>query len=153
MPISERITNTEELRSWTDSIPFRYEYTAGVAGERFLRGLKEGKILAGRCAKCGRKYVPPKSYCVECFAPIRDFETVESRGRVAALAESWVDFQGKRMKSPSLFAFVVFRGAAGGLIQKAEGEGLRIGSTVEPRFVAESERRGSLSDIERFVSV
>lgn len=153
MPIDERITSTEELRSWTDKIPLRYEYTAGVAGERFLRGLKEGKLFAGRCGKCGRKYVPPKSYCVECFAAINEFETTGPRGSVAALTESWVDFAGKRMKSPSMFAFVVFEGAEGGIIQKVEGKGLRIGSAVEPRFAPESARSGSLADIEKFVAV
>jgi uncharacterized OB-fold protein len=153
MPINERITNSDEMRNWTDSIPLRYEYTAGVAGERFLRGLKEGKLLAGRCARCGKKYIPPKSYCVDCFQEISEFEPVGPRGKVAALTESWVDFDGKKTKSPSVFAFVVFRGAEGGIIQKAEGKGLRIGSPVEPRFVPEAARKGSLADIEKFVVV
>jgi uncharacterized OB-fold protein len=149
MPINERITSTEDLRSWTDRIPLRYEYTAGVAGERFLQSLKKGTILAGTCSQCGKRYVPPKSYCVDCFKPIDDFEPIGPRGTVAALTESWVDFGGKRLKSPSTFAFVVFKGTVGGLIQKVEGE-VRIGSTVEPRFAPEPARKGSLSDIEKF---
>lgn len=153
MPISERITSTDELRSWTDKIPLRYEYTAGVAGERFLRGLRDGRLLAGHCARCGRKYLPPKSYCVECFAPISDFEEVGPKGTVAALTESWVDFQGRRLNAPVLFAFVVFKGTVGGIIQKAEGKALRIGSDVVPRFAVDSARTGSLSDIECFVAV
>jgi len=131
----------------------RYEYTAGVAGERFLRGIKEGKLLAGRCARCGKKFVPPKSYCVDCFAPIGDYEQIGPKGIVAALTESWVDFQGRRLGSPILFAFVVFKGAVGGIIQKAEGRGIRIGSAVEPRFAPASARTGSLADIECFVAV
>ena len=153
MPINERITSTGELRAWTDKIPFRYEYTAGVAGERFLRGIKEGRILAGRCARCGRRYVPPKSYCVECFLPISDFVELSPRGTVAAVTESWVDFQGKRLETPSTIAFVVFRGAVGGIIQRAEGKSLRIGSAVEPRFAPAASRTGALSDIECFVAV
>jgi uncharacterized OB-fold protein len=153
MPLNERITSTDEMRAWTDKIPLRYEYTAGLAGERFLRGLKEGKLLAGRCKKCGKTYLPPKSYCVECFAAIEEFVTVGPRGTVAALTESWVDFQGRRMKNPSTFAFVMFKGVEGGIIQRAEGKSLRIGSAVEPRFAPESARKGSLADIERFVGV
>lgn len=153
MPISERITSIDELRAWTDKIPLRYEYTAGVAGERFLRGIKDGKLLAGRCAKCGKKFVPPKSYCVDCFAPIGDYEQIGPRGTVAAITESWVDFQGRRLKAPTLFAFVVFRGVVGGIIQKAEGKGIRIGSAVEPKFAPPTARTGSLTDIECFVAV
>lgn len=153
MPINERISSNEELRSWTDRISLRYEYTAGVAGERFLRSLKKGVILAGRCARCGKKYVPPKSYCVDCYVSISEFEPVGPRGRVAALAESWVDFEGKRTEHPTVFAFVVFNGVEGGIIQRAEGEGLRIGSAVEPAFAREADRKGSLADIEKFVAV
>lgn len=153
MPINERITSTDELRSWTDKIPLRYEYTAGVAGEKFLQGLRKGKLLAGRCDRCGKKYVPPKSYCIDCFRAITEFEPIGPRGTVAALTESWVDFGGKRTKSPSTFAFVSFKGAEGGIVQRVEGKGLRIGSAVEPRFVPESARKGSLADIEKFVAV
>lgn len=152
MPIEERITSTEELRAWTDKIPFRYEYTAGVAGERFLRGLKRGEIIAGQCRKCGKKYLPPKMYCVDCFARIEEYEPVGPRGKVAALTESWVDFHGRRLKRPVLMAFVVFKGVAGGIAHTAEGRGLKIGSAVEPKFIPESQRKGSLLDIENFVT-
>jgi len=153
MPINERINSTEELRSWTDRIPLRYEYTAGVAGEHFLRALKKGEILAGKCVRCGKRYVPPKSYCVDCFVPIEEFEPIGPRGTVTALTESWVDFDGRRRPSPTVFAFVTFKGAEGGIIQRAEGKGLRVGSAVEPRFAPEAERKGSLADIEKFVTV
>lgn len=153
MPINERITRSDQPRSWTDKIPLRYEYTAGVAGEKFLRGLKDGKILAGRCGRCGKMYVPPKSYCVDCFVAINEFESVGPRGTVAALTESWIDFGGRRRKDSAVFAFVVFKGAEGGIIQRAEGKRLRIGSAVEARFVPESARKGSLNDIEKFVAV
>jgi uncharacterized OB-fold protein len=152
LPINERITSADELRSWTDRIPLRYEYTAGVAGERFLQGLKRGEILAGECGKCGKKYLPPKMYCVDCFVQIEKFSLVRSRGVVAALTETWVDFQGKRRNSPVLMAFVVFKGVTGGIIHSVEGKGLRIGSIVEPIFAPESLRKGSLSDIEKFVA-
>ena len=153
MPLNERITSADEFRSWTDKIPLRYEYTAGVAGERFLQGLKKGEILAGQCGKCGKKYLPPKMYCVDCFAPIVKFGAVGLRGSVAALTESWVDFQGKRRSSPTMIAFVAFTGVTGGIIHSAEGEHLRIGSAVEARFIPEPARKGSLLDIEKFVSV
>jgi len=153
LPLSERITRADELRAWTDKIPLRYEYTAGVAGERFLQGLKKGEILAGQCERCGKKYLPPKMYCVDCFAPINRFGVVGPRGRVAAITESWVDFQGRKRSSPLLMAFVAFRGVTGGLVHVVEGEGLRIGSTVVARFVPEPARKGSLRDIEKFVAI
>jgi uncharacterized protein len=67
--LSERATRVDALRSWTDAIPLRFDYSAGVAGEKFLRGLEKGEILAAACDKCGATYMPPKMYCVECFVP------------------------------------------------------------------------------------
>jgi uncharacterized protein len=152
MTLGERIANVDELRSWKDQIPFHYEYTAGVAGEKFLRGLKEGKILGAKCGNCGKTYLPPKTYCVDCYLEITSFPNVGVKGRVAALTGSLVDFEGKRTKKARTFVFVTFDGVTGGLIHHGVGSGLRIGGTVRPAFKAPSKRTGTLMDIEGFVS-
>ncbi len=153
MPLKERITNVDMLRSWKGEIPLRYEYTAGVAGERFLRGLREGRILASRCSNCRKMFIPPKAYCVECFVEIRDYREVGPAAVVGGLTESHVDFEGKRIKAPRTLAFLIFGGVTGGLVHRAGGKGLAIGSIVEPRFRAARKRTGSLLDIEEFVTV
>jgi len=148
MSLGERITNVDKLRSWTDEIPFHYEYTAGVAGEKFLRGLKEGRIIASRCKKCGKSYLPPKAYCVDCFTPIDSYKEVGPEGRVAAVTESHVDFEGTRLRTPRTFVFVVFKGVTGGLVQLASGRGIEMGGKVVPKFRPASKRKGSLLDFE-----
>lgn len=150
-PLRDRITSVERIRSWTDQIPFHYEYTAGVAGEKFLRGLHEGRILASQCPSCGRKYIPPKVYCVECYLEVKRFTEVGPEGAIAALAESRVGFEGNPLARPRSFAFVVFKGVTGGLIHLVTGTGLEIGSKVVPKFRAPAKRQGTILDIERFV--
>ena len=152
MSLSERISRVDKLRSWSDEIPFHYEYTAGVAGERFLRGIIEGRITASRCTKCGKSYLPPKAYCVDCFAPVDAYRQVGPEGTVAAVTESHVGFDGGRLKAPRTFVFVVFNGVTGGLVQAASGKGIEVGARVVPRFVPASKRKGSLLDFE-FVRV
>ena len=61
------------LASWVDSIPLHYEYTAGVAGEKFLRGLMAGKILASYCPSCKRAALPARMYCVDCYSQTSKF--------------------------------------------------------------------------------
>jgi hypothetical protein len=39
---------TGRILAWKDGIPLHYEYTAGTAGEAFLRGLKVGRIVASK---------------------------------------------------------------------------------------------------------
>jgi uncharacterized OB-fold protein len=148
LSLGERINRVDKLRSWTDQIPFHYEYTAGVAGERFLRGLKEGKILAAECPRCRRSYLPPKMYCVDCFVKLERYRVLGQEGTVTAVTESHVDFEGNRLKSPSTFAFVTYRGITGGIIQRVEGKGIKTGDKVTPRFKPASKRSGSMLDFE-----
>ena len=148
MPLGERITSVEKLRSWTDQIPLHYEYTAGVAGEKFLRGIQQGKILASRCRKCGKSYLPPKAYCVDCFAKVDDYVSVGPEGKVAAVAETFVGFDGRELEDPKTFVFVTFRGVTGGLVQAAAGRGLKIGDRVVALFRQGSKRKDSLPSYE-----
>jgi hypothetical protein len=139
------------MRSWRDKIPLHYEYTAGLAGEKFLRGIQEGRILASRCPKCGTRYLPPKAYCVKCFDRITTYRDVGPTGKIAALAESFVNFDGTRRKVPELMAFITFGESHGGLIHRVVGKkGVKVGSKVSPKFRPKSKRTGSLSDIEGF---
>jgi uncharacterized OB-fold protein len=41
----------------------------------FWEGLKQGKILATKCRKCGKLYFPPVADCANCFAS--DIEWIE----------------------------------------------------------------------------
>ena len=152
VPPGERIVNSDGLSSWKDEIPLHYEYTAGVAGERFVRGLQKGKILASVCGNCGKMYLPPKMYCVDCYLAIKNYREVGPVATVEALAESHVDFGGKKVARPRTFAFLTFKGVTGGLIHYAKGEGLEIGSRVTPRFKPVRDRKGTLLDIQEFAA-
>ena len=150
MPLKDRVTSVEGLRSWNDQIPFHYEYTAGLAGERFLRGLREGTILAAECSKCGKKFLPPKAYCVDCYVEISRFKEVGPEGVVAAITHSSVGFGGERLEKPKTFLFVGFKGVTGGLIHTASTPGLEIGTRVLPVFRPKAKRKGTMLDIDGF---
>ena len=56
----EHIERVTDLRTWPGDIPVRHLYTAGLAGERFLREIKDhGRFLGSRCETCAYTYVPP----------------------------------------------------------------------------------------------
>jgi uncharacterized OB-fold protein len=150
--LAERITSVDQLKSWTDQIPLKYDYSAGVAGERFLRGLQQGKIVASVCERCGTRYLPPKMYCVDCFLQITKFDEVGPEGRVRAFTESYVDFDGRRSREPRMLAFVTFKGTEGGIIHRVNGRP-KLGARVRPKFAPEKEKKGSLLDILAFEAV
>jgi len=46
---------------WHGDMEAQYIYTAGIAGERFFRELKDnGKLVGTRCPKCDITYMPPR---------------------------------------------------------------------------------------------
>ncbi len=146
MSMEERVESVADVRQWADVIPFQYEYTAGVAGEKFLRGLMDRKILAGYCPNCKESSLPARMYCVNCYGEITKFVKVSPVGKVRAVTSV-----GKRSTGGQTFVFVTFDGVRGGIIHKLLGKA-RVGSEVVPRFRPKSERTGSILDIQGFES-
>jgi uncharacterized OB-fold protein len=54
---------------------------------RFIRGLKEGKLLMTVCRKCGKPYFPPRTECSNCLS-VDDVEWREISGRCKLLTYS-----------------------------------------------------------------
>lgn len=141
--------------AWNDSIPLHYEYTAGTAGEAFLRALKDGRILASMCPRCGEIRVPPRSYCLECYERTRiDVELFQS-GRIAALSTAHVGKEGAGLGARSTrdFGYVRFEGVSGGIIHRILSEGrreARVGDPVTPLFLPRERRTGTILDLEGF---
>jgi uncharacterized OB-fold protein len=135
MPSIERISSSVDVKAWKDTLPLHYKYTAGIAGQRFMSGLKKGKIIASRCSICKTGYIPPKLYCTNCFKKVEDFEEVTEKGKVVAIANG---------EKP--YCFVIFEGFKGGIVHFAS-ENCKNGDIVKPVFKAEKDRVGRITDI------
>jgi hypothetical protein len=141
VPITERLDDVMQVRQWVDVIPFHYEYTAGVAGEKFLRALMEGKILAGYCPNCQQAALPARMYCVDCYSPTTKLVRVGPIGVVKAVTRS-VGASGETIA----FAFIEFPGVKGGILHMLIGNA-RAGSKVRAKFRPKRERTGAISDL------
>jgi uncharacterized protein len=141
MPMTERLDDVTEVRQWVDAIPLHYEYTAGVAGERFLRGLIDGKILAAYCPNCKQAALPARMYCVDCYGETTKFVRVSPVGVVKAVTRT-VD----ETREPVAFAFIEFPDVQGGIMHRLIGNA-RAGSRVTAKFRPRRERTGAVSDI------
>jgi len=45
----------------------------------YSRFLEENRLMGSHCRQCGRRYVPPRAICIECFS--RDMQWVEFAGQ------------------------------------------------------------------------
>jgi uncharacterized protein len=137
---------TGRVVAWRDSIPLHYEHTAGAAGEGFLRGLKEGRIVASKCATCGEVRLPPRTYCLQCYSRTGVDVRIDHDGWIGSLST-----KGEGGSSLT-FGWIRFEGVTGGLLHRIlhQGRPLRVGEGVRAVFLPTGERKGSILDIEGF---
>jgi uncharacterized OB-fold protein len=151
VPILEKIVKSEDAKHWPDSIPLEFHYTAGVAGEEFLRELKDnGRLIASKCPKCRNSYVPARMYCATCFVETKDRHNITSQGVVYSFAVVDRDRSGNRLQKPAVVALVKFEGVKGGIVHLLNVKSPKeasIGMRVAPLLKEQGERTGSLLDI------
>ena len=138
----------QQARKWSDHIPLEWKYTAGVAGDRFLQLLKQGKIMASHCKNCNKLFLPPKIFCKDCFVQVDDWKDVPVDGGYVYSFTALKTDSGKR----ETIVIVKYSGVEGGLLGKFRSgkEEPKINMKVKAVFRQKHARRGSISDIEYF---
>ncbi len=130
--------------------PVHFRYTAGLAGEKFLREIKDnGRLVAARCPKCDLNYLPPRIYCERCMSKLEEYVTLENMGTVDSFTVCRKGPDGKDLPQPTTVAFVRFQSAHGGLVHKVKGS-VSVGDKVRVVFREKSKRTGSILDIDYF---
>lgn len=138
-------------------MPVEYLYTAGIAGEKLFREIRDRQKLAGTvCTKCRVIYFPPLFYCEKCFRTLEKWKSIPPKGNIFSYTISYTDTDGKSLPEPAIWGFITFPKVTGGLIHKIgeiKPEEIKIGLTVTPVFAEPSKRTGSISDIIYFKPV
>lgn len=127
-------------------IQIPYNYSAGPAMTRFLRGLKDKTIYASLCSGCGRRSVPPLGFCGRCWQPIEAYVAVEQRGTV----ESFVVLPpaNGHMTASALIRLQDCSTNLVHTVRWSDAHPVRIGSIVIP--IWKDERTASILDIDYF---
>ncbi len=81
MAITEKVDKLHQAVAWRGDLPITSRYSAGIAGERFFRAIKdEARFLGTRCEACDLVYVPATIFCERCFAELDEWVEVPSTG-------------------------------------------------------------------------
>jgi hypothetical protein len=138
--------------AWLGDLPITSRYTAGLAGERFFRAIKdEGKILGSRCEPCWITYVPARQFCERCMDELDEWIDVGTQGVVHTFTLLFENLDGTAREEPEVVAFI--RLGDGGLVHRLDEvdlDVLDIGMLVEAVFKPKGEREGSILDIQYF---
>lgn len=130
-----------------------YTYAASAEESRFYRGLAEGRILAQRCPKCEKVYVPPRGACPVDGVPTRDEVELPDRGIVTTFCIVNVPFLGQRIQPPYVSAYVLLEGADIPflhLVLGCDAHEVRMGMRVEAVWKPREEWTTSMENIDHF---
>ena len=50
--------------------------------EQFYRNVNQGKLLGGKCTKCGKVHLPPRPVCDDCYSKVFEWTEIPSTGRL-----------------------------------------------------------------------
>ncbi len=154
MTIVEKVDKLHEALAWKGDIPIRSRYTAGVAGERFFREIKDNaRFMGTRCDACDLVYVPAVMFCERCFSQLDEWLEVPSQGTVFTYTVLHRDLDDKPLVPPAILAHVKLYGTDGGLVHylgEVDPEEVEIGMEVEAVFKEPAERQGTILDVAYF---
>jgi len=133
----------------------KYAWSAGVAMSRFLRELKNARIIARRCKKCGRVLVPPRMFCEWCFRPTDEWVYVKDTGTINTYSISYLAADASRLKEPIVVAVIELDGASKGMgilhhIGETKPDKVKFGMRVKAVWKPPEERVGAITDIKYF---
>lgn len=134
-------------------IRVEYEFTAGLAQSRFLKGVAEGRFLGQCCPKCKKVYVPPRGSCPTDGVATTDEVELGNTGTVTTFCVVNVSFVGQSIELPYICAQVLLDGADiafMGLVQELPADQVRMGLRVEAVWVDRAELGPSLSSVKYF---
>ncbi|MBP1717617.1 MAG: hypothetical protein H6Q43_1055 [Deltaproteobacteria bacterium] len=75
----------QELLVLKKTISVNQRFATGPVMGKFLKALKERKILANQCPKCGRLQLPPREVCAECRVEATKWKEVGPKGSLMVI--------------------------------------------------------------------
>lgn len=130
-----------------------YQYTAGTATSRFLRGIGQGKILGQRCPVCEKVYVPPRGSCPRCAVATEQEVECKDVGTVTTFAIVRVPSENLDVPLPFACVHILLDGTDVpffSVVQECPLEQVRIGMRVQAVWVPKEQLAPTLQSIKWF---
>ncbi len=145
--------DVEAVTITTTPIEMSVQHTASLQETNYLLGLEQGKLLAQRCPKCGKVYIPPRGACPVDGVPTEEEVELPDRGIVTTFCIVNVPFYGQKITPPYVCAYVLLDGADIPflhLILDTEASDVRMGMKVEAVWKPRDEWGPTLQNIDHF---
>ena len=145
----------EEFIELIVPLDVRYKWSAGPHLQKFLLGLKEGKMIGNKCPKCGHALIPPVPVCAKCHVEMGDFMEFSHQGTVISYSlvvdPIFDSGAGDWRPTPYAIASIAVDGEPDATffhkLEETDPEKIKIGMRVKAVFRPKEERKGRIEDI------
>jgi len=104
--------------------------------EQFYKFLAQGKLMAGKCTRCGKIHLPPRPLCGNCFS--QEFEWMEVSGKGRLLTYTVIHIAPPQFQAMTPYAVGIVQLENGlkipGMISGVAHEQLKIGMKLTIDF-------------------
>ena len=104
--------------------------------EQFYKFMQQGKLMAGKCQKCGKIHLPPRPLCDNCYS--QEFEWVEASGKGKLLTYTVIHIAPTQFQALAPYAVGIVELESGlripGMIQGAQQDQLKVGMALTIDF-------------------
>lgn len=104
--------------------------------EQFYKYINQGKLMGGKCKKCGKVHLPPRPLCDKCFS--KDFEWVEIPRKGKLLTYTIIHVAPPQFQQMAPYAVGIIQLGKElkipGMIREIEHEKIRIGMELTINF-------------------
>lgn len=104
--------------------------------EQFYKHVNQGKLLGGKCRKCGKTHLPPRPLCDNCFS--KDFEWTEIPTKGKLLTYTIIHIAPAQFQSMAPYVMGIVQLEDGlkipGMIRGAPAERIKIGMDLTIDF-------------------
>ena len=104
--------------------------------EQFYKFLSQGKLMAGKCVKCGKIHLPPRPLCDNCYSKLFEWMQVNGKGKLVTYTVINVAPAQFQALAPYSVGIVEFENGLRipGMIQGVTQQELRIGMELTLDF-------------------
>lgn len=137
-------------------ISLSIDHSASAEESEYLRALKDGRVIGGRCPATGKVYVPPRGASPTHGLPTDEIVEIGATGTVTTYCIVNVPFLGQQIKPPYAAAYILLDGAdipILHLVLGVDADQLRMGMRVRAVWKPREEWTYSNQNIEHFEPV
>ena len=144
------LADVEQVQLVRNPARLEYDYTPGVATTRFLRAIKEKRLVGERCPETGKVYIPPRGVSPVAGLPTTEQVELGLDGTIVSFCVVNLDFTGNAQEIPYVSALILVDGSdipIYGLVREIPYDEVHPGLRVTSRWVDDAELTTSFENI------